>query len=92
MSPPAKCIAAAVNVGKGKVAIPTKTVRPLCKFYISFWRISPCIEIANVTRDRLMHQIIPRTIFACVGIQGLNVQQHQVRWSASLYVSVGYWV
>ena len=84
---------AAVNVfaGKGKAAIPTETVRALCKVFISFGRIAPCIEIANVTLDRLMHQIIPRTIFACVGIQGLDVQR-QVRGSASLYVSVGYWV
>ena len=62
-------MAAAVNVfaGKGKVAIPTETVRALCKVFISFGRIPPCIEIANVTLDRLMHQIIPRTIFACMG-------------------------
>ena len=34
--PPAKCMAADVNVfaGKGKVAIPTETVRALCKFFI----------------------------------------------------------
>ena len=51
-----------------------------------------CIEIANVTLDRLiMHHIIPRTIFACVEIQGFDVQC-QVRGSVSLYVSVGYWV
>ena len=33
---PSKCMAAAVNVfaGKGKVAIPTETVRALCKFFI----------------------------------------------------------
>ena len=57
----------------------------------SFGRITLCIEIANVTLDRLMLQIIPRTIFACcVGIQALNVQR-QARGSASLYVYVGYW-
>ena len=84
---------ATVNVfaGKGKVAIPTETVRALCEFFISFGRIAPCIEIPNVTLDRLMHQIIPRTILAYVGIQGLDVQR-QVRGSASLYMYVGYWV
>ena len=43
----AKCMAAAVNVfaGKGKVAIPTETVRALCKFFISFGRIAPCIDV-----------------------------------------------
>ena len=85
---------AAVNVfaGKGKSAIPTEMVRALCKVLTSFGRIAPCIEIANITLDRLiMHQINPRTILACVGIQELDVQR-QVRGSASLYVSVGYWV
>ena len=87
-------MAAAVNVfaGKGKVTIPTETVRALCKVFISFVIYAPCIEIGNVTLNRLtMHQIIPRSIFACVGIQGLDVQR-QVRGLASLYVSVGYWV
>ena len=71
---------AAVNVfaGKGKAAIPAETVRALCKVFISFGRIAPCIEIANVTLDRLMHQIIPRTIFAWVEIQRLDVER-QVR-------------
>ena len=50
-------MAAAANVfaGKGKVTIPTETVRALCKFFISFGRIVPCIEIANVTLDRLIY-------------------------------------
>ena len=81
-----------VFASKGRAAIPTETVRALCKvFIISFEGIAPCIEIANVTLDRLMHQIIPRSIFACVGIQGLDVQR-LVRGSGSLYVSVSYWV
>ena len=48
---------AAVNVfaGKGKAAIPTETIGALCKVFISFARITPCIEIANVTLDRLMN-------------------------------------
>ena len=75
---------AAVNVfaGKGKAAIPTETVRALCNFLL-------VLEDYSVYRDRLMHQIIPRIIFNCMGIQGLDVQ-HQVRGPASLYVSVGY--
>ena len=80
-----------VFAGNGKAAIPTETVRALCKVFISFGKIAPCVEIANATLDRLMHQIITRTIFACVGIQGLDVQR-EVRGSASLYVSFGYWV
>ena len=74
----------AVNVfnGKRKAAILTETV--------TFGRITSSIEIASVTRFRFMYLIIPMTIFACVGIQGLDVQ-HQVRGSASLYVSVGNW-
>ena len=85
-------MAAAVNLfsGKGKAAIPTETVRALCKVFISFGRIAPCIEIANDILDRLMHQITSRAIFACVGIQGLDMQR-QVRGSPSLYVSVGNW-
>ena len=84
---------AAVNVfaGKGKAAIPTETIGALCKGFSSFAIIAPCIEMANVILDRLIHQITPRTIFACVGIQGLDVQR-QVRGSAPLYVSAGYGV
>ena len=73
---PVKCMPAAVNIFafKGKAAISTETVWALCKVFISFGRIALCIEIANVTLDRLMRHIIPRAIFACVGIQGLIVQ------------------
>ena len=46
-----------VVAGKGKAAIPTETL------------IAPCIEIANVILDRLMRQIIPRTIFAVWGFR-----------------------
>ena len=77
---PRKSMVAAVNVFAGKAAIPTETIGALCKVFSSFARTAPCIEIANVTLDRLMHQIVPRTIFACVGIQGLDVQR-QVRGS-----------
>ena len=30
---------------KGKAAIPTETVRALCKVFISFGIIAPCIEL-----------------------------------------------
>ena len=79
-------MAAAVNVfaDKGKAAIPTETVRALYNFLL-------VLEDYSVYRDRLMHQILPMIIFNCMGIQGLDVQR-QVRGSASLYVSGGYWV
>ena len=60
-------------LARGNTAILTETGRALCKVFISFGRIAPCIEIANVTLDRLMHKIIPRTIFSCMGTQGLDV-------------------
>ena len=84
---------AAVNdfPGKGKAAIPKKTIRAHFYIVICFRRIVSCIEKENVTLERLMHQIIPRTIFACVRIQGLDVQR-QVSVSAVLYLSVVCWV
>ena len=75
-----------VFAGKGNAAILTETVRAPCKVFIRFGRIAPFIEIANVTLDRLMHQIIPRTIFACMGIQGLDCNAKCVGRLPSMYL------
>ena len=63
-------------LARGNAAILTEMVRALFTILLIFGRIASYIEIAYVALDRLMHQIIPRTIFACMGI----------------YVSSGYWV
>ena len=68
------------------MAILTETVKAFCKVLISFGRIAPCIEKANVTVDRLMHQIIPRIIFVCMGIQGLDCNAKGVGRPPSMYL------
>ena len=73
-------------LARGNAAILTEMVRALCTIFIIFGRIASYIEIAYVALDRLMHQIIPRTMSACMGIQGLDCNAKCVGRPPSMYL------